>query len=74
MFDKENMISLLLCTFTQIQLAMSQPVRVILQNKFKIFRIIFVLPVIDFLLCFKKEILTVEKILITILIISYSCS
>ena len=30
-----------------------------------IFRIIFLLPVIDFILCFKKEILTVEKAFIT---------
>ena len=66
MFDEENLISLSFCTFTQIQLAMSQPARVILKSEFKIFRIIFVLPIIDFLLCFKKEILTVEKILITI--------
>ena len=49
----------------------------ILQAEFKIFRIIFVLAVINFLLCFKKEILTAEKVLITykkINELSSSCS
>ena len=38
---------------------------VILLGEFKIFRIIFVFSVINFILCFKKEILTVPKVLLT---------